>query len=61
MIWYTLLFSLLGVLLVVAGITVFKRNRAQLDAEEPRGPTSDARRQRKAKRTQSKNARRKRH
>jgi hypothetical protein len=60
--FYTIVFSLLAVLLVVAGITVFTRNRRQLDAEERHDAyTSDAhKRERKAKRTQSRNARRKR-
>jgi hypothetical protein len=60
--FYTIVFSLLAVLLVVAGITVFTRNRRQLDAEEHHDAyTSDAhKRERKAKRTQSRNARRKR-
>jgi hypothetical protein len=59
--FYVIVFSVLAVLLVVAGITVFTRNRARLDAEEPRGPSADQRRQRKAQRAQSKAARRKRH
>jgi hypothetical protein len=59
MIWYTLLFSLLAVLLVVAGFTAISRNRAGRDRMET--STTDAeRRQRKARRTQSKQARRKR-
>jgi len=62
-VFYTLLFSLLAVLLVVAGVMAFSRNRRALDAESAAAPhTSDsARQQRKARRTQSKQARRKRH
>jgi hypothetical protein len=57
-----LMFSLLAVLLVVAGVTVLSRNRAQLNAEDrQRGTTSAARRERRAKRAQSRHDRRKRH
>jgi hypothetical protein len=48
------MFSLLAVLLVVAGVTVLSRNRAQLHADERQHGTTDAsRRARKAKRAQS--------
>ena len=60
MVWYVILFSVLAVLLVVAGGTAIARYRAGGDRVET-SPTTDAqRRQRKAKRTQSKQARRKR-
>jgi hypothetical protein len=59
--FYIVLFSLLSVLLVVAGITVFSRNRAELEAEEPHSPNEASRRARKAKRSQSSHDRRKRH
>lgn len=61
-VFYIVLFSLLAVLLVVAGLTVFSRNRRELDAEDRHSGTRDAvRRDRKAQRAQSRNARRKRH
>jgi hypothetical protein len=59
--WYILVFSLLAVLLVVAGMTMRSRNREELHAESTHHPSDAQRRQRKAKRTQSKQARRKRH
>jgi biopolymer transport protein ExbB/TolQ len=61
-VFYTILFSVMAVLLVVAGITVVTRNRRQLDAER-RHETDAAhtrRQQRNAKRAQSRRARRKR-
>ena len=60
--FYTILFSALAVLLVIAGLTVFSRNRRELDSEASyEAATSDGKKQaRKAKRVQSKNARRKR-
>jgi biopolymer transport protein ExbB/TolQ len=61
-VFYTILFSAMAVLLVVAGITVVTRNRRQLDAERRHeSEAADAqRRQRNAKRAQSRQARRKR-
>jgi hypothetical protein len=57
-----LMFSLLAVLLVVAGVTVLSRNRKELSADERSHGTTDAtRRARKAQRTQSRHDRRKRH
>jgi hypothetical protein len=70
MIFYTIIFSLLAVLLVVAGLTVISRRRNQLRAAEnsvssptqTHGSTSEAtRRKRKAERSQSRHDRRKRH
>jgi hypothetical protein len=49
------------VLLVVAGLTMRSRNAAALRGEDPHHRTSGEKQQRKAKRTQSRNARRKRH
>jgi hypothetical protein len=61
-VFYTLLFSLLAVLLIVAAVMTFSRNRRELGSESSVHATSDSdRRQRKAQRTQSKQARRKRH
>jgi len=62
-VFYTLLFSLLAVLLVAAGVMAVSRNRRELDAESAAAPhtSNSARQQRKAQRTQSKQARRKRH
>jgi hypothetical protein len=61
MVWYIVLFSVLAVLLVIAGVTAMSRNRAAMDRDRMETSTTDAqRRQRKAKRTQSKQARRKR-
>jgi hypothetical protein len=61
-IFYVVLFSGLAVLLVVAGVTVLSRNRKQLQADKRNEATAARahRRQRKATRTQSRNARRKR-
>lgn len=62
--FYIILFSGLAVLLIVAAGTVMARNRAQLreEAEHVHGHPNDAqRRQRKAKRQQSRGNRRKRH
>jgi len=57
-VFYIILFSLLAVLLVVAGATAMSRTRSQ----PPPGhhPSDRQRSQRKAKRAQSRNARRKR-
>ena len=62
MVFYVILFSALAVLLVVAGLTMQSRNRQQLHGDRTggAGPSDDARRQRKAKRAQSRNARRRR-
>ena len=61
-VFYTILFSCMAVLLVVAGVTLIARNRRQLDAERAHETTSAyaKRRQRNAKRAQSSKARRKR-
>jgi hypothetical protein len=61
-VFYTILFAGMAVLLVVAGITLMTRNRRQLDAERKHeGAAANARRsQRNAKRAQSRKARRKR-
>ncbi len=68
--FYVLIFSLAAVLLVVAGLTTMSRRRRNLRAEESHaahgeghGPHADAaaRRNRKAKRAQSRHDRRQRH
>jgi hypothetical protein len=60
-VFYVIVFSLLAVLLVIAGVTAITRNRRQLEAEDYHSSrTADTRKQNKAKRTQSRNARRKR-
>jgi hypothetical protein len=64
--FYIIIFSLLAVLLVVAGLTVLSRRRTQLGTAESHaqghGSSSDAnRRARKAQRAQSRHDRRKRH
>jgi hypothetical protein len=64
--FYIIIFSLLAVLLVVAGLTVLSRRRTQLRVAESQarghGSTVGAdRRTRKAQRAQSRHDRRKRH
>jgi hypothetical protein len=60
--FYIIIFGILAVLLIVAGITVLTRNRSRPSAQGTRRPTNDAaRRQRKAQRAQSRHDRRKRH
>jgi hypothetical protein len=60
--FYIIIFGILAVLLIMAGITVLTRNKRQSQAEMAHRPTSDAaRRQRKAQRVQSRQGRRKRH
>jgi hypothetical protein len=59
-VFYILLFSGLAVLLVIAGVTTYNRNRAELHAETPVGKSSAQRRKRKAQRAQSKHDRRRR-
>ncbi len=61
-VFYVIIFSGLAVLLVAAGLTILSRNRKQLAADKRRETaTAHAhRRQRNAKRSQSRNARRKR-
>ncbi len=61
--FYIIIFSLLAVLLVVAGIMTITRRRTRLEAEERRSAvhTAPARRKRKEARAQSRNDRRKRH
>jgi hypothetical protein len=57
--FYIIVFSILAVLLIVAGLTALNRSRSQSHA---RSPESDhARRQRKSQRAQSRHDRRKRH
>lgn len=57
-----ILFSILAVLLVVAGITAMSRGRREMAEEDSHHGTTDAqRRARKSKRAQSKQARRQRH
>jgi hypothetical protein len=58
-VFYGVLFALLAVLLIVAGVTAISRNRRYTAGTE-HGPSDAQRRQRKAKRTQSRQARRKR-
>jgi hypothetical protein len=58
--FYVIVFSLLAVLLVVAGLTAINRNKAELRSEDAHHPSDKARQARKAKRAQSKQARRKR-
>jgi hypothetical protein len=67
-VFYVILFAGLAVLLIVAGGTVIARNRSRLDAEDAahigqggHGHSDAQRRQRKAKRQQSRGNRRKRH
>ena len=62
MVFYTILFSAMAVLLVIAGVTLIVRNRRQLDAERAHETTTAHahRQQRNAKRAQSRKARRKR-
>jgi hypothetical protein len=60
-VFYVIVFSLLSVLLVAAGLTVFSRNRRELDAEDRHSAaTAASRRSTKDKRAQSRQARRKR-
>ena len=62
MVFYVIIFSAMAVLLVVAGLTMQSRNRRRLSSEDARRPDAQAyRRQRKAQRAQSRNARRSRH
>jgi hypothetical protein len=63
-VFYVIIFSLLAVLLVVAGLTLKARDRRQLAAEHSRErERSDAahRRKRSHERSQSRDARRRRH
>jgi Flp pilus assembly protein TadB len=61
-VFYTIIFSCMAVLLVVAGLTVMSRNRKQREAERHHETAAahDQRQQRNAKRAQSRKARRKR-
>ena len=59
--FYVIVFGLLAVLLIVAGMTMRSRNREELHAQEAHHRTTGQKQKRKAKRTQSKQARRKRH
>jgi hypothetical protein len=57
--FYVIMFSLLAVLLVVAGLTVISRNRSSYRMDEREGHrTATERKQRKAKRSQSRHDRR---
>jgi hypothetical protein len=60
--FYVIVFSVLAILLVIAGVTVLSRRRTALQAEErhSRVTTKAARKERKAERAQSRHARRKR-
>ena len=59
--FYIIIFGILAVLLIVAGVTVLTRNRNRTNVQGTRQPTNDAaRRQRKAQRAQSRHDRRKR-
>ena len=58
--WYIIVFSGLAVLCVVAGVTVMTRNKSQLQAEDHHSASDKERAKRKAKRAQSRAARRKR-
>jgi flagellar biosynthesis/type III secretory pathway M-ring protein FliF/YscJ len=62
-VFYVVIFALLAVLLVFAGVSLMVRRRKQFEAETRHSAaTSDgSRRQRKQKRSQSRHARRKRH
>jgi hypothetical protein len=61
-VFYIVLFSVLAVLLIVAGATAMSRNRKELsDDRRAERPKDRDRAQQKAKRAQSRNARRKRH
>jgi flagellar biosynthesis/type III secretory pathway M-ring protein FliF/YscJ len=62
-VFYVVIFALLAVLLVFAGVSLMVRRRKQFEAETRHSAaTSDeGRRQRKQKRTQSRQDRRKRH
>ena len=61
-VFYTVIFSCLAVLLVVAGLTVVARNRRTLEADkkEEAAPGHARRQQRKTARSQSRKDRRKR-
>ncbi len=64
-VFYIIVFGLLAVVLVVAGLTVLSQRRRQLRVEEGHGGrsgsgTSEDRRKRKAERAQSRHDRRKR-
>ena len=64
MIFYVIIFSAMAVLLVVAGLMLKSRNRKQLAADDRRAsgrPDAAHRRTRSHERSQSRNARRKRH
>jgi hypothetical protein len=56
-----LVFGLLAVLLVVAGLTLRSRNRSQAAHWDAHPATGPQRQKRKSQRAQSRNARRKRH
>jgi uncharacterized membrane protein len=62
-VFYIVIFSLLAVLLVFAGISLMVRRRKQFETEtrQSAATTNGARRQRKEKRAQSRHDRRKRH
>lgn len=59
-VFYTIIFALLAVLLVVAGITLASRNRRKLEAErKAEAASASTRRRRKATRSQSRKDRHK--
>jgi hypothetical protein len=62
-VFYIVIFSLLAVLLVFAGVSMLMRRRKQFEAEtrHSAATSNGARRQRKQKRAQSRQDRRKRH
>jgi Flp pilus assembly protein TadB len=62
-VFYVVIFALLAVLLVFAGVSLMVRRRKQFEAETRHSATTSdgSRRQRKQKRTQSRHDRRKRH
>ena len=59
--FYVITFGLIAVLAIVAFITLRSRNREELHAENAHHRTGAQKQKRKAQRTQSKQARRKRH
>jgi hypothetical protein len=62
-VFYTLIFAAVAVLAIIAGVIYLSRNRRRLEAEEHQAAHNahKDRRNTKARRTQSKKARRQRH
>jgi hypothetical protein len=58
-VFYILLFSILGLFVIVAGVITFSRRNREMQREEQHTPHA-ARRKRKSERAQSRRARRKR-